>query len=431
MMGKFKCFCRCMVAVILSGVAFSALAVSNQIAVIVNDDIITEQELVSKRQFINSDPSNPLNKKLRNAQSDDQAKNLLIDSMVEELVQRQYAKRVNFSVPSNVVDAEIAKLARTNKLSVAQFRDAVASSGLDWGSFNREIETRLIIQGLIRNVVAKRISVSDFEIEEFLRQSDLRNQSGTYDFEHLLVKLSEGEAKVNSEEEDALVEELQKIQSVSASIEEFRAAAQQLVNTSSRVEFRDVGKRSAGQLPDLFVNEFNQLSENQVTSMLRSDSALHLMYLKSKEVFMLKDAEKRKLSHILITATSPEERKVAFMRLNQIRQRAIEGEDFSKLAAENSDDPRSAALGGDLGWVKKGDTVPEFERAGFSLKPKMISQPLATQYGVHIIKVIEVSQQSQDESMRAIARSRVMAQKANQQYPVWLSDLVSQAYVKR
>lgn len=91
------------------------------------------------------------------------------------------------------------------------------------------------------------------------------------------------------------------------------------------------------------------------------------------------------LRHILIK-TGPEAREKAEGLLAQLK----DGGDFAKLAAENSDDPGSKARGGDLSWVQPGQTVPEFEKAAFALKqPNDLSSVVQTQYGYHIIQLLE------------------------------------------
>jgi peptidyl-prolyl cis-trans isomerase SurA len=76
-------------------------------------------------------------------------------------------------------------------------------------------------------------------------------------------------------------------------------------------------------------------------------------------------------------------------KLNDFRDRVYKGEDFKMLATLYSDDPGSAIKGGELGFVNRGDLVPEFERAAFRLKEGEISNVVESQFGYHIVQLIE------------------------------------------
>ena len=76
-------------------------------------------------------------------------------------------------------------------------------------------------------------------------------------------------------------------------------------------------------------------------------------------------------------------------KLNNFRDRVYNGEDFKMLATLYSDDPGSAVKGGELGFVNRGDLVPEFERAAFRLKEGEISNVVESQFGYHIVQLIE------------------------------------------
>jgi|GEM_PF-818166 len=78
---------------------------------------------------------------------------------------------------------------------------------------------------------------------------------------------------------------------------------------------------------------------------------------------------------------------VAKEEIEQIHEELLDGADFAQLAQERSDDPTSAARGGDLGMVQRGQMVPQFEEIAFSLKPGEFSEPFRTRYGWHIIKI--------------------------------------------
>ncbi len=86
---------------------------------------------------------------------------------------------------------------------------------------------------------------------------------------------------------------------------------------------------------------------------------------------------------------SPAEIDAVRDRLNSIRDRVLKGEDFATLANLYSEDPGSMTKGGDLGFVGRGEFVPEFEAVAFSLKPNEISPVIKTQHGYHIIQMME------------------------------------------
>jgi len=101
--------------------------------------------------------------------------------------------------------------------------------------------------------------------------------------------------------------------------------------------------------------------------------------------------ERVKARHILLMTQgkSDAEKKAKLAKAQDLLKQLRGGADFAELAKKNSDDPGSAQNGGDLGFLVKGQTVPEFEKVAFSAKPKDISDIVTTEYGYHIIQVTE------------------------------------------
>ena len=96
------------------------------------------------------------------------------------------------------------------------------------------------------------------------------------------------------------------------------------------------------------------------------------------------------IAQIVIKPEISEEQKDKIRgKLNNFRERVYKGEDFKVLATLYSDDAGSATKGGELGFVNRGDLVPEFERAAFRLKEGEISEVVASQFGFHIVQLIE------------------------------------------
>ena len=95
----------------------------------------------------------------------------------------------------------------------------------------------------------------------------------------------------------------------------------------------------------------------------------------------------------------------------EVKKKLDEGADFAELATEYSKDEGSAANGGDLGWFGKGDMVPEFEKAAFSLKKGEISDPVKSEHGYHIIEVTDVEEVEPLEEIKDEVTFEVKASK--------------------
>ncbi len=140
----------------------------------------------------------------------------------------------------------------------------------------------------------------------------------------------------------------------------------------------------------------NYLSQEYLDKVVTADVTvpeedLKKYYQEHEKDFQL--PEQVKVRHILIASSkeaTPEEREKARTKAEEILQRLIKGEDFSKLAREFSEDPISAPKGGELAAITIGKTnSKEFEKAAFALKTGQLSDIVTTSYGFHIIKMDE------------------------------------------
>lgn len=154
-----------------------------------------------------------------------------------------------------------------------------------------------------------------------------------------------------------------------------------------------------------------------------SEAELRSQYEKSKETF--KSGDSVRAQHILIRldqGATPEQDAAAKKKAEGLVAQLRGGADFAALAKANSDDPGSAANGGDLGFFTRGQMVPEFENAAFGQQPGQVGDPVKSQFGYHIIKVVEkraegyrsfeevqeeLRQRLVDERAKAQARDRI------------------------
>jgi peptidyl-prolyl cis-trans isomerase C len=122
-----------------------------------------------------------------------------------------------------------------------------------------------------------------------------------------------------------------------------------------------------------------------------TDQAAREFYDKNQD--KMQRPERAHLRHILIgvkPGAPEEEKKQAREKAEGLLEKLKDGEDFARLAAENSDDPGSKVRGGDLSWFVRGQAVPPFDKAAFALtKPNELSGVVESEFGFHIIQLVE------------------------------------------
>ena len=194
----------------------------------------------------------------------------------------------------------------------------------------------------------------------------------------------------------------------------------------------DMGWREPAKLPELFVKALATLKAGEVSEVVRSPAGYHILKLHERRggsVLEAMTVEQTHARHILIRTNELVSEAEAQRKLSVLRERIVQGADFADLARLNSDDA-SAARGGDLGWILQGDTVPDFERAMNALAPGQISEPIKTQFGYHLIQVVErrVADVSGDRK-RLEARRILRERKAEEAYQEWVRQLRDRAFV--
>jgi peptidyl-prolyl cis-trans isomerase C len=147
-----------------------------------------------------------------------------------------------------------------------------------------------------------------------------------------------------------------------------------------------------------------------------SDEEIQNYYEKNKEA-QFTTPEQRCVRHILFNKDQKE-------KAEDVKQQLENGGDFAKLAKENSQDPGSAAQGGDLGCLGKGETVPEFEQAAFGAERGEIVGPVQTEFGYHILQVTDVkSEQTRSlQEVESQIRAQLASEKQSEAFTKWIEE---------
>ena len=409
--------------------SYGALSVSNpldRIVAVVNDDVITAIELDSevaniKKQLLMQNTRLP---------SDAVLKKQILDRMILQRLQLQRAERVHIRVDDETLNRAINNIAAQNNLSISALRDTLEKEGIDYAGFRENIRKEIIINQLQQRQVFNRITITKQEIDTFLTNQSLKGAiKGDYNIAHILIALPEGanaeQIKQAKNKADEVIEKLK-------NGADFAQMAIAVSDGQQALEGGNLGWRSFDALPTLFSDWLRHQQVNSVSHAIRSPGGFHIIKLLGKrtnaEQHIVRQTHVR---HILIGPNELTTSDEARNRLLKIRERIINGEDFSKLAKLHSDDPGSAEKGGDLGWVEPGMMVPPFEKAYKELAVNQLSGPVKTRYGWHLIEVLGTrSHDNTDEVKRSKARDSIRARKSEPALQNWFRSLRDGSFIE-
>jgi len=396
----------------------------DSIAIIVNDSIISHQQINNqlnnfKRQLELQGQSLPPEKLL---------KKQVIERIIIDSIQLQHAKSQGISIDDLSLNKALEAIAENNNSSLEEMHKALESKGISYTSFREQTRKEMIIRQLQKRMIYSRVKVSQQEINIFLEQQKLSGEAANdrYNIAHILIATPEA---ASPEDVSLALKKAKKVILNLKNGESFNDIALRYSDGRHALKGGKLGWRSAAQLPTLFLNVARSLNKNQISEPLRSAGGFHIIKLLDKKTqqHIVKQTHAR---HILIKADEITSSEDARKKLTSIKKRLDQGEDFAALAAKFSQDPGSKNNGGDLGWATEGSFVPRFTKVMNSLKNNQTSEPFKSQYGWHIIQVLERRQQDETEQLiRQNAELAIQNRKAEEELQLWLRRARDEAYV--
>lgn len=406
--------------------AAPAIEPIDEIAAVVNDEVITRQELARRYQEVTQQMRSQNialpPRRLLEAQ--------LLDRMVTELALLQFAKGAGIRVDPVQVDRAVQRLAEQNRMTVAELRAAFERDGVSFERLRENIRNEILLARARERQVDAKLTVSEAEIDGYLQTQSALGKDEEFNLSHILVTVPENASPEQIQARRARAEDILDQLNKGGDFAQLSATYSDAPNA---LQGGGLGWRTAGQLPALFLDAVRSLKPGETAPLLKSANGFHLIRLndrRGRDVTMV--VTQTRVRHILIKPSELTSEADARNRLLQIRERIEQGgARFEDLARQYSEDPGSSARGGDLNWVNPGDLVPEFQRAMDALRPGELSQPVQTPFGLHLIQVLERRQQDvTEERQRLLARQNIHERKSDEAFQEWVRQVRDQAYVE-
>ena len=402
-----------------------AEATLNRIVASVNDDVVLESELKNRSTLVI--------KQLQAQQAEMPSRSALqkqiLDRLILENLQLQMAERNGIRIDDEKLNRNMRKLAKQNEMTLSEFRTALEQDGFDYIAFREQFRNQITINQIRQQMVDNRVEVTEQEVEHLLATAaSFNDQNREYHLAHILVSTPEAASPEQIREAKVRTEDILARLRDGADFEQMAIAesdGQQALNGG------DLGWRKTGQLPSFFSDVVGQLRIGQISDPIRSPSGFHIvkiMDIRGDQRHIIKQTHAR---HILLHPDTLVSEQEVMTRMEQLRERIAQGEDFAVLARAHSQDPGSGSEGGDLGWITPGQMVPEFEQAMNELAIGEVSQPVESRFGWHLIQVQDRREQDEtDDYRRTRARESIRQRKTDEQLEIWLRRLRDEAYVE-
>lgn len=392
-----------------------------RIVAVVNKGVITSQDLQQRILEVQK------NLKAQNIPSPaaDILTRQVLDQMINEQVQLDYAANNNITVDETDIDQAIGRLASQNKLTVDGLKERLAREGTEFAAFRKDIRRELLLARLKESEIESRVSVSDTEIEQALKTAGSDEE---FRLASILVEVPE---RASGKDLETLKRKAEKALAELDAGQGFGKVAATYSNAPNALKGGELGWRPASALPPEFVSMLKALKNGQHTGIIPTQQGFYIFQLEDRRSGKQADVvEQFHARHILIKTNEAVSEQDARARILQIRDRILRGAKFADMARLYSEDASNAS-GGDLGWMGLGQTVPEFEKAMTTLPFNTLSEPVRTPFGWHLLLVEgKRNQDVSSERLRNQVRQQIRQRKVDQSAIDWLRQLRDAAFVE-
>ena len=398
------------------------------VAAIVNEGVVLKSQLREQTAIII--------KRARDADPPMQLPpaNVLREQLLERLilteVQLQRADMIGLQISDAMLNRYIDNVARENGVAFEDMPAVLASDGIDYAAFRRELRDEITLDQLRRIDVGQRISVSPREIQQCI--ADLEGNvaiNSDYNLSHILISMPESATAAQIEEAQA---EARLVYDRLMDGADFRQLAIRYSDAQTALEGGALGWMKGEQLPTLYTDIVAAMQAGDVSEPFRSSSSFHIVKVNElRSAIQRSEVDQVRLRHILVSPNEVIDSETAKQRLDDALEKIRSGEqEFGEVAKLLSDDPGSANNGGEMDWSGPGIFVPEFEEVANNAEIGVVTEPFQTRFGWHILEVLERRVYDNTEDLKETnCDQRIRNSKMEEETRLWMQRLRDEAYV--
>ncbi|MDB3950345.1 peptidylprolyl isomerase [Gammaproteobacteria bacterium] len=389
------------------------IEILDRVAIIVGEGVVLESQVnnmlanIEKRYQEQGAPMPPQEALLEQVQ----------ERLIIEELQLQMGRQAGIRVGDGELNQAFENIAQTNGLSLEEFIKTLEAEGESYEELRSQVRKEMIIQRVQRGKVGRAVDITEQELDGFLA--------------------TEGAVKELSPElfvRQILVSDQNKADSLLIKInngEDFADLARKNSKSSNASSGGEMGWRNLADLPSLFAGALKNKKKGYISPPLKSGSGFYILKLEDKRGDLVRFEDQWNVRHILMMTTKLRDETFTKKELGEVRKRVLDGEDFSLLAKEFSEDPGSASRGGDLDWLSRGKTAPAFEKMMLESPVGEISPVFESEFGFHFLQVLDTrTEDLTEEVIKDRAYGILFARKFDEELENTLRTTRAEAFVE-
>ena len=389
------------------------IEILDRVAIIVGEGVVLESQVnnmlenIKKRYQEQGAPMPPQEMMLEQVQ----------ERLIIEELQLQMGRQAGIRVGDGELNQAFENIAQSNGLSLESFIETLEAEGESYEELRSQVRKEMIIQRVQRGRVGREVDITEQELDGFLA--------------------TEGAVKELSPElfvRQILVSDQNKADSLLMDInngEDFANLAKENSTSSNASSGGEMGWRNLADLPSLFADALKNKKKGYISPPLKGGSGYYILKLEDKRGDLVRFEDQWNVRHILMMTTKLRDETFTKKELEEVRVRVLDGEDFSLLAKEYSEDPGSASRGGDLDWLSLGKTAPAFEKMMLESPVNEISPVFESEFGFHFLQVLETrTEDLTEEVIKDRAYGILFARKFDEELENSLRTTRAEAFVE-
>lgn len=394
-------------------------ALEQRIVAVVNDEVISAQDLADRLQLVTRTSGIPDSEQARARLAPQ-----VLRSLIEETLQLQEAERLGITVEEAEIQQALANIAERNQMSVETMQRFFAQNGIDLATLLEQVRAQIAWVKVVNRQIVPRVTVTVDQLDMAVEEA--RRNAGEPEYllsEIVLPVDSPAQAQVVAQDAARLVQTLREGAS-------FESLAAQVSAAASAERGGDVGWVRSSALPGELRNTLESMREGEISDPIPSPVGYYIFWLRDRRlnqaaVDSATAGIEVELAQILFPLDGQADVDALRVQAAELRDDLADCAALVEAAAE-----LEAPDSGLLGWLRLGDLPPQFRQAISGLPVGQVSAPVQGPTGIHLLMVCDRREPQGATSQREQIAQRLERERVERLARRYLRDLRKEAFVE-